>query len=124
MESLSVARGELGAALGEASHVLAKTLPRLLLAVAQLPLLARAHVPTLEVADEDPTKVGPVVDLITRQVSKPRTRRVDEVEQQVLDDEEVVGRSTGVACEPIVLEPYAGVGVPIVSWHIGQSPEA
>jgi hypothetical protein len=32
--------GELGAALGEASYVLAKTLPWLLLAVAQLPLLA------------------------------------------------------------------------------------
>jgi hypothetical protein len=31
---------ELGAALGEAPYVLAKTLPRLLLAVAQLPLLA------------------------------------------------------------------------------------
>jgi hypothetical protein len=27
-----------------------------------------------------------------------------------------------VACEPVVLEPYAGVGVPIVSRHIGQSP--
>jgi hypothetical protein len=33
--------GELGAVLGEASYVLAETLPRLLLAVAQLPLLAR-----------------------------------------------------------------------------------
>jgi hypothetical protein len=29
-----------------------------------------------------------------------------------------------VACEPVVLERYAGVGVPIVSWYIGQSPEA
>jgi hypothetical protein len=29
-----------------------------------------------------------------------------------------------VACEPVVLEPHARVGVPIVFWHIGQSPEA
>jgi hypothetical protein len=29
-----------------------------------------------------------------------------------------------VACEPVVLEPYTGVGVPIVSRHIGRSPEA
>jgi hypothetical protein len=36
--------GELGAALGEALYVLAEALPRLLLAVAQLPLLAGAHV--------------------------------------------------------------------------------
>jgi hypothetical protein len=29
-----------------------------------------------------------------------------------------------VAREPVVLEPYARVGVPIVPWHIGWSPEA
>jgi hypothetical protein len=44
---------ELGAALGEPPYVLAKTLPRLLLAVTQLPLLAEAHVHALEVVDED-----------------------------------------------------------------------
>jgi hypothetical protein len=47
--------GELGAALGEVSYVLVETLPRLLLAVTQLPLLAEAHVSALEVPDEDPT---------------------------------------------------------------------
>jgi hypothetical protein len=41
--------------LGEVSYVLVEALPRLLLAVAQLPLLAGAHVGALEVADEDPT---------------------------------------------------------------------
>jgi hypothetical protein len=29
-----------------------------------------------------------------------------------------------MACESVVLEPYAGLGVPIVSRHIGRSPEA
>jgi hypothetical protein len=29
-----------------------------------------------------------------------------------------------VAREPVVFEPHTRVGVPIVSWHIGQSPEA
>jgi hypothetical protein len=47
--------GELGAALGEVLYVLAETLPRLLLAVAQLPLLAGAHVGALKVTDKDPT---------------------------------------------------------------------
>jgi hypothetical protein len=47
--------GEFGAALGEASYVLMETLPRLLLAVTQLPLLAGAHVSALEVPDENPT---------------------------------------------------------------------
>jgi hypothetical protein len=36
-------------------YVLAETLPRLLLAVAQLPLLAGAHVGALKVTDKDPT---------------------------------------------------------------------
>jgi hypothetical protein len=47
--------GELGAALGEASYVLAETLPRLLLAVAQLSLLTGAHIGALDIPDEDPT---------------------------------------------------------------------
>jgi hypothetical protein len=29
-----------------------------------------------------------------------------------------------VAREPVVLEPYTGVGVPVVSRHVGQSPKA
>jgi hypothetical protein len=50
--------------------------------------------------------------------------RVTEVERQVLDGEEVVCRSPGVACEPVFLEPYTGVGVPVVSRYIGRSAEA
>jgi hypothetical protein len=47
--------GELSAALGEAPNVLTQALPRLLLAVAQLPLLVGACVGALEVPDEDST---------------------------------------------------------------------
>jgi hypothetical protein len=43
---------------------------------------------------------------------------------EVLDHEEVVGRPAGVAREPVVLKPHTGVGVPIVSWYVGRSPEA
>jgi hypothetical protein len=64
------------------------------------------------------------MNLVPRQVLEPRARGIAEVERQVLDDEEVVGRSPGVACELVVLEPYVGVGVPIVSRHIGQSQVA
>jgi hypothetical protein len=46
--------GKLGTVLGEAMDVLTQALLRLLLAVAQLPLLAGAGVHALEVADEDP----------------------------------------------------------------------
>jgi hypothetical protein len=44
---------EFCAALGEAPNALAQALFRLLLAVAQLPLLARVRVGALEVLDED-----------------------------------------------------------------------
>jgi hypothetical protein len=71
-----------------------------------------------------PDAGGPVVDLVARKVVEPRACGVAEVERQVLDHEEIVGHSTGVAREPVVLEPYAGLGVPIVPWHIGWSPEA
>jgi hypothetical protein len=64
------------------------------------------------------------MDLVARQMLEPRTCRVAEVERQVLDHEEIVGRPTGVAREPVVLEPYTGVGVPVVSRHVGRSPEA
>jgi hypothetical protein len=115
--------GELGAALGEASYVLAKALPRLLLAVAQLPLLAGAHVRALEVANENPTQVRPVLDLVARQVLEPRACGVTELEKQILDHEEIVGRPTGMARELVVLEPHTGVGVPIISRYVGQGPK-
>jgi hypothetical protein len=47
--------GKFSVVLGEASDVFAQALPRLLLAIAQLPLLVGASICALEVADEDPT---------------------------------------------------------------------
>jgi hypothetical protein len=70
----------------------------------QLPLIAAAHVRALEVADEDPTQVGLVVDLVARQVLEPHTCRVTEVERQVLDHEEIVGRTTDVEREPVIVD--------------------
>jgi hypothetical protein len=56
--SLSIASGSSVSVLGEAPYLLAKALPRLLFAVAQLPLLAGAHVGALEVPNECPTIDG------------------------------------------------------------------
>jgi hypothetical protein len=46
------------------------------------------------------------------------------IEQQILDDEEVVCRSPGVAGESVVLEPYTRVGVPVVPRYVGRSTKA
>jgi hypothetical protein len=96
---------------------------RLVLAVAQLPLLTGARVHTLEVPDEDTAKVSPVVDLVAWQVLEPRPCRVTEVERQVLYDEEIICRFTRVARESIVFEPHARVGVPVVPGYVGWSSE-
>jgi hypothetical protein len=64
------------------------------------------------------------LDLVVRQVLEPHACRVTEVEWKVLDHEEIVGRTTGMAHEPVVLEPYTRVGVPIVPWHVGWRPIA
>jgi hypothetical protein len=101
-----------------------KVLPRLLFAVAQLPLLARAHVRAFEVADKNTMQVRPVLDLVARQMLEPRACGVAEVERQILDHEEIVSHPTGVAHEPVVLEPHTGVGVPVVSRYVGRGLEA
>jgi hypothetical protein len=64
------------------------------------------------------------MDLVTRQVRELRACGVAEVERRVLDHKEIVSRPTSVAREPVVLEPHTGVGVPVVSRHVGRSPEA
>jgi hypothetical protein len=96
----------------------------LLLVVAQLPLLAGAYVGALEVSDEYTTRVGPIVDLVPHASARATCMQSHEVKRQVLDDKEIVSHSPGVARESVVLEPHAGVGVPIISRHIGQCPEA
>ena len=60
--------GEFGALLGEAPHVVTQVLIGLLETPFEVPGVPRAHVRALEVAHEDMDQVGPVVDLIRRQV--------------------------------------------------------
>jgi hypothetical protein len=45
---------------------------------------------------------------------KPHPRRVGEVQRQVEDDDLVGGGSAQLACQAVVVEPYAGVRLPHV----------
>jgi hypothetical protein len=56
-------------------------------------------------------------------VLKPRPHGVAEVERQVLYDEEVICRSSRMARELLVLEPDAGVGIPVIPGYVGRSPK-
>jgi hypothetical protein len=44
---------------------------------------------------------------------KPRPRRIGEVQRQVADDDLVGGGSTQLACQAVVVEPYAGSVSPV-----------
>jgi hypothetical protein len=115
--------GKLGVALGETLDVVTQAFPRVLVAVAQLPLLAGTGVRPLEVADEDSMQIRPIVDLAMGQVLEPCPHRVVEVERQVLDDEEVIRRTTCMAREPVVLQLHTRVCVPVVPGDVGRSSE-
>ena len=90
--------GELGALLGEASHVITQGLAGLLATPFEVPGIPRAHVRALEVAHEDVDQVGPVVDLIRRQVLEPRSCGVSKMKRKVADDDRVLCRATQLAC--------------------------
>src|SRR6185436_15329466 len=85
--------GELGALLGEASHVVTQGLAGLLATPFEVPGVPRAHVRALEIAHEDMDQVGPVVDLIRRQVLEPRSCGVSKMKRKVADDDRVFRRA-------------------------------
>ena len=64
--------GELGALLGESPDEVSEGLIGLLPAAPEVPGVPRAHVCALEVPDEDPDQVGPVVDHTLRKMLEPR----------------------------------------------------
>jgi len=84
--------GELGALFGEPPDEVSEGLIRLLPAAPEVPGVPRAYVCALEVPDEDPDQVGPVVDHALREVLKPCSGRIGQVEWQVVDDEQVILR--------------------------------
>ena len=85
--------GELGALLGEASHVVTQGLTGLLATPLEVSGVPKAHVGALEIAHEDLDQVGPVVDLVRRQVLEPRSCGVSKVKRKVADDDRVLRRA-------------------------------
>ena len=85
--------GELGALLGEAPPVVAQGLVGLLSTPFEVPGVPRAHVCALEIAHEDLDQVGPVVDLIRRQMLEPHSCGVSKVKRKVADDDRVLRRT-------------------------------
>jgi len=85
--------GELGALLGESPDEVSEGLIGLLPTTPEVLGVPRAHICALEVPDEDPDQVGPVVDHVVRKVLEPRPGRIGQMQWEVADDEQVVVRS-------------------------------
>jgi len=97
---------ELGALLGEASSVLSERFSRFLLALAEVPRIARADVSPLKNSFEHPDQVGPVVDLVGREFLDPPTSCVGEEQWKLSDDGPIVPSSTSqLACQTEIRQP-------------------
>jgi hypothetical protein len=81
---------------------------------AQISRVSRENVRALEVPHDGADQIIPVVDLAGRQVLKPRSHRVGEVQGEVTDDNLVGGGPAQLTCQVVVVEPYSGVRLPIV----------
>ena len=102
------------ALFGEAPDVVAQGLTGLLLAALEVPRVARVHVHALKVADKDLAKVCPAADGVGGQEIQPGADVFSQAYGEILDDEAFIGRSSGSACKPVLLQPHAGVRIPSV----------
>jgi len=71
---------QLGALLREALSILSESFPWLLLALAEVPLVARPYVGPLEVTLEYSDQIDPIVDLVGWELLEPSTSGVGEKE--------------------------------------------
>ena len=81
------------------------------------------HVCALEVPNEDPNQVTPVVDLRGRKVLEPGSRRVRQEQGEIADDEQVIVRATQLAGQAVIGKPELRVGLAAVLREIGRLPE-
>jgi hypothetical protein len=90
---------------GETANVFSETFSGLLPAVHEVPLVARAHVSAMEVANDDIDKVSPALDATKPQVLQPCPGRVSQVQGEIADDEVIIICATALVGKPVVLEP-------------------
>ena len=88
--------------LGKAPDVVPQGLAGLLLAIFEVLRVAWSNVRALEVSYENSPEVRPASDGIGGQELQPGTDVLSQADREVLDDELVVVRSPGSACEPVI----------------------
>ena len=78
----------------------------------------------LEILDEDPFEIHPVVNAVRQEEFEPCSNMLPHVDGEVLNDEVVIIHSSGSAGEPEVFEPYTRVCLPGVPSDVGGWSEA
>jgi hypothetical protein len=77
-------------------------------------MVAQPYVCALNVAGEDLLEILPKIDQISGQVIEPRPGRVDQVNGEELDDEEVIICPAFPTRNVVILEPTIGIGFAII----------
>ena len=78
----------------------------------------------LEIPDEDPLEVHPVVDAGMREEFEPYPNMFPDADGEILNDEMVIIHPSGSAGESEIFEPYTRVHLPSVLGDVGGQSEA
>ena len=110
--------------MGEPTDVVPQGFAGLLLATLEVLGVPRADIHPLEIPDEDPLEVRPVVDAVVLEEFKPCPNMSPHANGKILDDEIVVIHSSGSIGEPEVFKPYTGVCLPGILGDVGGRSKA
>ena len=91
----------------------------LLLAALEVPGIPRIDICPLEISDEDPLEIHPVVDAIGQEEFEPCSNMLPHVDGEILNDEVVIIHSSSSVGKPEVFEPYTEVHFLGVSGDVG-----
>ena len=110
--------------MGEPADVVTQGLTGLLLATLEILGVPRADIRPLEILDEDPLEVCPVVDVVVWEEFKPCPNMFPHADGEILNDEIVIIHPSGSVGKLEIFKPNAGVCLPGVLGDVIGRPKA
>ena len=104
--------------------VIPQGLAGLMLAALEVPGVTRADIRPLEISDEDPVEIHPVMDAVGREEFKPCSNMLPHADGEILNDEMVIIHPSDSVGESEIFEPYTGVHLPDVLGDVGGRSKA
>ena len=86
--------------------------------------IPRTDIGPLEIPDEDPLEIHPVMDAVMQEELEPCSNMFPHADGEVLNDEVNIIHSLGLAGEPKVFEPYTEILLPGIFGDVGRWSEA